>query len=351
MTGPPEAFEAAEPGRGRVAHTPRHIPWIGWRDILWRTWREIEADKLNSVAAGVTFYALLAIFPAAGVFVSLYGLVADVSQVSGQLGDLAAFVPREVLGLVADQMVRLTTQRDSSLSLAFGVSLLVSLWSANAGMAALFDGLNVAYDEEERRNFVVRRAITLGFTFAAILFAVAMTGLLVAVPLALDRLRLSALSPLVIPLRWVALLVMTAVAFAVIYRYAPSRQRARWRWVTVGSGAAAVVWLGGSLGFSWYVNNVAHFDRTYGPLAAVVGFMMWLWFSSMVVLLGAELNAEIEHQTALDSTTGPARPMGERGAAMADTVGKRFGGVRDGLAALGQGLAARLARWRRPGAT
>ncbi|MDB5452098.1 MAG: ribonuclease [Caulobacteraceae bacterium] len=347
-TGPPEDFEKAEPGRGRIAASPRRIPWTGWGDILWRTWREVEADRLNAVAAGVTFYALLAIFPAVGVFVSIYGLVADVARVSDQLGDLAAFVPREALGLVGDQMVRLASQRDSSLSLAFAVSLLVSLWSANAGMSALFDGLNVAYDEEERRNFALRRAVTLGFTFAAILFAVAVAGVLVAVPLVLERIDADVLLPLVIPLRWVFLLGLTAGSFAVIYRYGPSRERARWRWVTVGGVAAAALWVGGSLGFSWYLNNVAHFDRTYGPLAAVVGFMMWLWFSAMVVLLGAELNAEIEHQTALDSTTGEPQPMGERGAAMADTVGRRFAGLRAGIAWFHDTLGAQVGRFRKP---
>jgi len=324
--GTPEHFEAVEPGRGRLAPAPAHIPMTGWRDVLWRTWLEVNADKLPSVAAGVTFYTLLAIFPAVGAFVSLYGLFADVGTVRQQLNDLAAFVPRDVLKLVGDQMLHLATRQDAGLSLALALSVFLSLWTANAGVAALFEGLNVAYDETEKRNFVLRRAITYGFTAAMVGFATVVTAVLVAVPIYLRGLGL--IDSWLVPFRWVVLTVLAACAFAVLYRFGPARAHARWRWVRWGAGFAAVAWIGGSLGFSWYVNHVAHYDATYGSLGAAVGFMMWIWFSVMVVLIGAELNAEIEHQTALDSTTGPPLPMGVRGAAMADTVGKPFKGVR-----------------------
>jgi membrane protein len=298
----------------------------GWRDVLWRTWLEVNADKLPSVAAGVTFYTLLAIFPAVGAFVSLYGLFADVGAVRGQLNDLAAFVPRDVLKLVGDQMMQLATRQDAGLSLALALSVLLSLWTANAGVAALFDGLNVAYDETEKRNFVLRRAVTYGFTAALVGFATVVTAVLVAAPIYLRRQGL--IDSWLVPFRWVVLTALAACAFAVLYRFGPSRAHARWRWVRWGAAFAAAAWIGGSLGFSWYVNHVAHYDVTYGSLGAAVGFMMWIWFSVMVVLIGAELNAEIEHQTALDSTTGAPLPMGVRGAAMADTVGKPFKGVR-----------------------
>ena len=325
QTATPETFEAAEPGRGRMAPSPGRIPLIGWRDILWRTWREVNDDKLPQVAGGITFYGLLAIFPAVGVFVSLYGLVADVGQVSQQLDDLAAFVPPGVLTLVGEQMVRLATQRHTTLSLAFVVSLLFSVWSANAGVQALFSGLNIAYDEVEKRGFLVRRALSYGFTLGTLIFITAVTAVLVALPIYLQLWGLD--DSWLVPFRWVGILVMTGVAFAFIYRFGPSRAKARWRWVRWGAAAAALAWVGGSLGFSWYVNHVAHYDATYGSLGAVVGFMMWIWFSAMVVLIGAELNAEIEHQTALDSTTGVPLPMGERGAEMADTVGLAFEGL------------------------
>jgi len=321
---PPHAFDEAEPGRGRLAHAPHHIPLLGWKDIAWRTYQEIGRDRLPAVAGGVTFYTLLALFPAIGVFVSLYGIFADLAAVERQLREMSSVFPREVVDIVGDQMVRLATRPQATLSVAFLVSLLLSIWSANAGMKALFDGVNIAYDEEEKRHIVRRTALTYFFTFGALLFLVIMSGLLVAAPLLFERLGLAALGAIWIPLRWLILWGMAAGAFSLLYRYAPCRARARWRWVSLGAVVAAGAWLGGSLGFSWYLNNVAHFDVTYGSLGAVVAFMTWIWFSVMVVLLGAELNAEIEHQTALDSTTGEPAPMGERGAAMADSVGLAF---------------------------
>ncbi|MDB5446937.1 MAG: ribonuclease [Phenylobacterium sp.] len=322
----PALYEAIEPGRGRIAEAPPQIPARGWKDVLWRTWLEVGRDRLPATAGGVTFYALLAIFPAIGAFVSLYGLFADVGAVSRQLAELAAFVPRGALTLVAEQMLRLATARPETLSFAFVLSLLLSIWTANAGVAALFDGLNVVYGEQEKRNFFVRRAVTFAFTCAAVVFVTAVTAILVAVPIALRMLGLG--QSLLVPLRWLLLLILAAAAFAVMYRYGPSREHARWRWVRPGAAAAALAWVGGSLAFSWYINHLAHYDVTYGPLGAVVGFMTWIWVSVMVVLLGAELNAELEHQTAEDSTTGPPRPLGQRGAAMADTVGPAFIGVR-----------------------
>ncbi len=345
----PALYEAAEPRRGRRALAPPQIPPSGWKDVLWRTWLEIGRDRLAATAGGVTFYALLAIFPGIGAFVSLYGLFADVHTVSGQLAQLAAFVPADALSLVGDQMVRLATLRPETLSFAFVLGVLFSVWSANAGMAALFDGLNVVYEEAEKRNFFVRRLLTLSFTFAALAFVTLTIAILVAVPIALAWIGLG--ESLLTPLRWLVELVLAAIAFAVVYRYGPSRERARWRWVRPGAAAAALGWVAISLGFSWYLNHLAHYDITYGPLGAVIGFMMWIWLSNMVVLLGAEFNAEMEHQTAEDSTTGPARPIGLRGAAMADSVGPAFGGVRRQASLVLAMLRRQLWRWRgRPGA-
>jgi len=331
-THSPETFDAKEPGRGRLARAPHQIPPRGWKDVIWRTYREVSQDRLTVVAGSVTFYSLLAIFPAVGVFVSLYGLVADVAEVNRQLASLAVFVPGEVLGILGDQMTRLAGRKQASLSLAFVISLLISVWSANAGMKALFNGLNIAYDEVEKRNFFSLTVLTYAFTGGALLFATVVVAVLVAAPIYFRELGWTESSMLWIPLRWLVLLLFTAGAFAIVYRYGPCRARARWRWVTWGGLFSAVLWLGGSLGFSWYVNHVAHFDVTYGSLGAVIGFMMWIWTSVMVVLVGAELNAEIEHQTAIDSTTGAPMPIGARGAAMADSVGLAL------KMSLGQGL-------------
>jgi membrane protein len=319
---PPAQFDQAEPGRGRAAHHPHRIPWRGWRDIAWRTWREISVDRLPVVAGGVTFYTLLAIFPGIGAFVALYGLFADIAAVEQQLRQMSGVFPASVVQIVGEQMLRLASQEQTKLGLAFGVSLLLSIWSANAGMKALFDGLNIAYDEDEKRNFFTKTALTYLFTFGALTYAAVVAGVLIAAPLILER--LGVLPGVWIPLRWLAVLAMTAAAFAMLYRFGPCRAQARWRWVAWGAVLGSAAWLGGSLGFSFYVNRIAHYDDTYGPLGAVIAFMVWVWFSIMTVLIGAELNAEIEHQTAIDSTTGAERPMGERGAAMADTVGLAF---------------------------
>ena len=321
---PARAFEIAEPDRGRAAEAPRDIPSKGWKDVAWRTWREIAADRLPAVAGGVTFYALLAFFPAVGVFVSLYGLISDVDAAREQLTQVAGFFPPQVLTIVGDQMIRLAATADTSLSLAFVVSLLLSVWSANAGMKSLFDGLNIAYDETERRGYFKQVALTYAFTFAAIAFITLIFALLVAVPLALEAVGLDPSSWVWAPLRWLGLFLVAAGAFSAIYRFGPSRAQARWRWVVIGGVTAAFLWLVGSFGFSWYFDHVAHLDATYGPLGAVMAFMLWIWFSVLVILMGAELNAEIEHQTARDSTTGAPMPMGQRGAAMADTVGLAF---------------------------
>ncbi|MES2033352.1 MAG: YihY/virulence factor BrkB family protein [Pseudomonadota bacterium] len=320
----PEAFDRVEPGRGRAARFPHRIPLMGWRDIFWRSFWEVSRDKLPSTAGGVTFYVLLAIFPAIAAFVSLYGLISDVGAVEQQLRELSGVFPASVIQIVGEQMLRLAGQHPGKLSAAFLLSLLVSVWSANAGMKALFEGLNVAYDETEKRPFFLRTAITYGSTFGALVFLAVVAAVLVAAPLAMKAIGFARFDTIWIPLRWMAVALVSSIAFSAVYRYGPSRTRAQWRWVTWGALLASAGWLGGSLGFSWYVNNVAHFDATYGPLGAVVGFMLWVWFSVMCLLIGAEINAEIEHQTAIDSTIGAEKPMGERGAAMADTVGQPF---------------------------
>lgn len=320
----PDQYDAAEPGRGRLAARPTHIPAQGWKDVLWRAYSEISDDRLPAVAGGVTFYVLLALFPALGVFVSLYGLVADVGMVREQLADLAAFVPADVLRLVGDQMLQLALRPPAALGAAFAFSLLLSVWSAKAGVAALIDGLNIAYDEAEKRPWLRRTALAYLATLGVLIFLTLATGLLVGAPLLLDRLGLGESQAFLAPIRWFLVLILAFGGFTLTYRYGPSRAAARWPWLVWGAAFAALAWVGGSLAFSWYVNAVAHYDVTYGALGAAVVLMVWIWWSAMIVLIGAELNAEIEHQTALDTTTGPPAAMGHRGAVVADTVGLSF---------------------------
>lgn len=318
----PALIAAEEPGRGRLAGRPLQIPSHGWKDVVWRTVTEVSRDQLPRVAAGVTFYALLAIVPALAVFVSLYGLFADITQVQTQLDQLARVVPADVVNILGEQMRRLAVERSANLSLAFAFSLLVSVWTTSNAVRALVQGVNVAYDEIERRNIVQLMAVTYAATFGALVFLIAVSGLLVAVPIAMSLLGLEALARNWEPVRWSILLALAAFAFTLLYRYGPCRAKARWRWVIPGGVFASVAWLGGSYGFSWFVANVARYDATYGSLGTVIGFMMWIWVSVLIILIGAELNAEIEHQTALDSTIGPEAPLGQRGATMADTIGQ-----------------------------
>jgi membrane protein len=214
------------------------------------------------------------------------------------------------------------TKGDRTLGLTFMIGLLISLWSANAAMKSLFDTLNIVYGEQEKRGFFKLNAISLGFTLAGIVFVLTALGAVVVIPIVLQYVGLSKTADLLIRIvRWPALFVAVAIALACIYRFGPSREAPRWRWISWGSAAATVLWLAASALFSWYAANFGTFDQTYGSLGAVVGFMTWLWISAIVILLGAELNAEMEHQTARDTTTGGPKPLGVRGAEMADTVG------------------------------
>lgn len=314
---------AAEPGRGREADAPAEVPALGWKDILWRTYEEIDQDRVLAVAAGVTFYALLALFPAVGAFISIYGLFADVATIQDHLNAAAGFLPGGALEIIGEQVKRITSKPSGTLGFAFFSGLAVSLWSANAGMKALFDALNVAYGEKEKRGFIALNVRSLAFTLSAILLIALALVAVVAVPVVLNFVGLGTATEWIITIaRWPILLALVIGGLAVLYRFGPSRAKAKWRWITPGSILAGVVWVGGSMLFSWYVSNFGNYNETYGSLGAAIGFMIWIWLSSTIVLVGAELNAEIEHQTAQDSTEGPEKPLGARGARMADTVGE-----------------------------
>jgi membrane protein len=315
--------DLVQPGHGRAADAPHRIPLKGWRDILWRSWKTFNRDNIPQVAGGVAFFALLAVFPGIGVFVSLYGLFSDVDTAQAQLSLLQGVLPEAALQLVGDQMLRLAAARHTGLGVAFVVSLVVSLWSANAGMKALIVGLNVAFEEREKRSLIRLNLLSLSFTVGMLVFLLASIGAIVEAPLALAFLGRQNLALSV--LRWPMLLLAAMAGLALLYRFGPSRNHEQWRWVSWGSVAAALLWLVASLLFSFYVAHFGSYDRTYGSLGAAVGFMTWIWISTITVLFGAELNSEIEHQTAVDTTVADApRVMGQRGAHMADTLGETF---------------------------
>ena len=319
---------ALEPGHGRSADTPANIPLRGWKDILWRTYEEISADRLFMIAAGVVFYAMLAVVPAITALVSLYGLFAKASTINEHLSFVASVMPGTAYELISDQITRIAGNNDGKLTFAFVFGLGLALWSANAGMKAIFDALNIVYDEDEKRGFIKLNLISLAFTLGAVVALLIAIGAVVALPLVLPHLGFAAEQQawLLALLRWPALLILVMFGLALLYRFGPSRKDAKWRWVTPGSVVASFAWLAISALFSLYLSKFTDYNATYGSLGAVIGLMMWIWLSISVILIGAELNAEIEHQTARDTTTGHAKPLGARGAVMADTVGKAQGG-------------------------
>jgi membrane protein len=290
----------------------------GWKDILWRTYARIGNDRLLAVAAGVVFYGLLALFPAITALVSLYGLFAKASTISQHLSLVSGVLPAGGIEIIQEQINRLTAKGDAKLSIAFAASLGFALWSANVGMKAVIDALNVTYAEKEKRGFIKLNLISLALTGGAILALLVVLGAIVVLPLVLSYIGLGGWTETLLRfLRWPLLLCLVIFGLAVLYRFGPSRESARWEWLF-----AAVGWLVGSALLSWYLANFANYDATYGSLGAAIGMMIWMWISSIVILLGAELNSEVEHQIARDSTTGREKPPGTRGAVMADTVGR-----------------------------
>ncbi|QRM30110.1 YihY/virulence factor BrkB family protein [Microvirga sp. VF16] len=317
---PPQA--AAEKGRGRSADTPAEIPARGWKDILWRTYEEFGKDRIMSVAAGVTYYALLAVFPAIAALVSIYGLFANPATIQDHLNTLSGVLPGGALDIIREQIIRIASQGGGTLGFGFIFGLGLSLWSANAGMKAIFDALNIVYGEEEKRSFIKLNLLSLTFTLGAIGFILFALAGIVVLPIILNFVGIGSGAETWLALaRWPLLLIGIVLGLSLIYRFGPSRDKAEWKWVTPGGLIAAVLWLAASMLFSWYVASFGSYNETYGSLGAVIGFMTWIWISTMIVLLGAEINAEMEHQTARDTTEGAHQPMGVRGAKMADTIG------------------------------
>jgi membrane protein len=306
---------------GRTARLPHHIPWRGWKQVLWRTYREITSDKISLVAAGCAFWATLALFPAISMLVSLYGLVFDPQTVEPQLATLRDLLPPAAFSLIADRVHVLVSHGSTTLGISLLVSTIIALWSASTGTKSLVSALNMAYEEQESRGFLLFQFIGLALTLCAIIGAVLGLAILVGLPAVVDFLGLSTYARGLLRVGSLAvLIVFVLLLLSLLYRYGPSRRSARWHWVTPGSLLATVLWLSASVLFSLYVGHLATYDATYGPLGAVAGVMMWFWVSAYAVLVGAELNAELELQTAEDTTRGGPRPIGERGAFVADHI-------------------------------
>ncbi len=300
-----------EEDRGRSATAPSEIPARGWKDILMRVYKNVSRHRVMALAAGMTYYSILAIFPAIGAIVALYGLFSDPSTIATHLDQLGGFLPGGAIDVARDQLSRVSSKGSQSLGWTFLIGLAISLWSANAAMKSLFDTLNIVYGEQEKRGFLKLNAVSLGFTVGGIFFVLAALGSIVVIPVLLNYVGLSRAGDLLLRIgRWPMMYLVITFALAVVYRYGASREKPQWRWITWGSAIAALLWLCASGLFAFYASNFGKFNETYGSLGAIIGFMTWLWVSAIVILLGAEIDAEMEHQTARDTTEGAPKPTG-----------------------------------------
>lgn len=318
------AVRAGNGNLGRYAEEPHQITAAGWWDILKRVFADIGRDNISLMAAGVAFYALLSLAPAFTALVALYGLVFDTSSVQSQVASLEGMIPAEARQTLADQLNTIVQGSSSKLGIGLVLSLAIALWSANSGSSAMMSALNVAYNEHEKRGLLRYYATALALTLCSVLAGILMLVLIAVIPAVVGILPLGRFGQYIVSWsRWPILLVLFTGGLAVFYRYGPSRTEPRWTWVSSGAAAATILWLIGSVLFSLYVGQFASYNRTYGSLGAVVVLLMWFWLSAFAVLLGAELNAEMEHQTVRDTTERPKKPMGYRGAYVADTVAPR----------------------------
>ncbi|MCW8194475.1 YihY/virulence factor BrkB family protein [Proteobacteria bacterium 005FR1] len=305
------------------ATSPRDISFQGWKSILSRVKQQLGSDHVSIIASGVAFNVFLAIFPLAIAAVTVYSLVIDPSTLQSHLNTIASVLPSGAQELISNRLQALTQNSSQTLGWGLAVSLLLTLWAANRGTKALFEGINIAYNAQRSRGFIRNNLVTLLFTVGGLVFGGICLALLIGVPAAADALPFP--DPVISLIKfivWPLLFGLIIVALGVIYKVAPVRSNPQTEWVTVGSIVAAVIWLIGSALFSWFVANFGNYDKTYGSVAAVVVLMTWLLLTSFVILLGAEINTEIELQTAEDTTVGEEKPMGQRDAYHADHVVK-----------------------------
>lgn len=310
--------------RGRRAEQPSDIPKLGWLDILWRVWHELSDDRVTLLAAGVAFFALLSLFPALAAIISFWALILDPLDIASQISELTRFLPPGAASIIEDQANRVSENTDTGLSITAVVSLVVAMFVASKGVRGLIMGLNIVYGEEERRSLIVKILTVTALTIGLVVMPVVTIGLIALVPLVVESLGLEGpMVTLLNLLRWPILLVVMMVVIAVLYRFGPYRASPRWEWVSVGTVTATLVWLLASIGLSLYVRYVSNINELYGSLGAVVVLLLWFFVSSFIILVGGELNGEMERQTRHDTTTGEPKPMGERGAYVADSLGDK----------------------------
>ncbi len=306
---------------GHDAAIPIKIPARGWWQIAKRVKAQLAADQIQIVSAGIAFYLFLSLFPILAATVATYGLITDPSEAETQIGGLKDFLPTDVFKVVGEMIRAIASEASSTLGWSVIFSILLSIWGANKGTKAMVKGLNIAYNETEKRGFFHLNLITLGLTLGIFVVGLVMITLVAGVPLVAGNVDMPpTLASAMKVIRWPILAVMVTGVLGVLYRWAPSRDAPKWSWVSPGSLVSALLWLAGSALFSAYIDNFGSMSKTYGPFAAVVTLMLWLFVTAYIVLLGAEIKSESELQTKRDSTKGPSEPMGSRGAYVADHV-------------------------------
>jgi membrane protein len=304
---------------GADADKPTEIPRKGWLQVVKRGWAEAKADQVPLMAAGVAFYAFLAIFPLLMATVLIYSLVVPPDQIAAQIGQLTQGMPEDVSRLITEQITVASSQQTGA-GIGLALAILLAMWSASGGMGNLMVAISTAYDEEQKRSFIKKRGLALVLTLCAIVFLIVLLTLVAVFPVIANLIDNDVVRFLLQVVRWVLIAVLVSIALAVLYRVAPDRDGPKMRWVSVGAAAATVLWLLASIGFSLYVANFSNYAKTYGALAGIVVMLLWLWITSYAILLGAEINAESEQQTVRDTTKGPEAPLGERDAVKADSV-------------------------------
>ncbi len=307
------------PYRGEEAQWPHQIPIKGWIDIGKRVWHEMKIDHVQIVSAGVGFYFFLSIFPTIVAAISIYSLILEPSQIQEQVSRLNLVMPDQAFGMITDFLRPILEQSKQEIGWGLFVSVMISIWSANKGTSALFQGINIAYDEVDTRGIIKKNLLTLIFTLAGLVIGLLSLLIVIFFPLLIENIGLPAqIEKMLTWLRWVILGFILIFTLSVVYKIAPNRRSPRFRWASWGAILGTALWLGGSMLFSWYVSNFGSYADLYGSFAAVAILLLWLFLTAFIILIGAEINSEMEHQTRYDTTIGVERPMGERNAWHAD---------------------------------
>ena len=310
-----------QPIPGKDAQKLRHIPLSGWKEIFKRIGKNFSRHHLIILSAGIAFFFFLSLFPAIGAGVSIYGLIMNPTDVKEQIEEIPSAVPTKAKEILSNQLQAISDKSGGRLGWGVVLSIILSLWSANLGTKILFKGLNIIYNEKDERNFFRENGLTLLFTLGGIVVAIIAISLIVGFPAVDDFFDFSVIAQKVISVgRWILLSGLLLITLALIYKYAPDRRNPKIRWVSHGALVAVILWILISWLLSVYVENFENLDKTYGSVASVVVLMIWFFISSILVLLGAELNAQTEFQTQHDTTIPPEKPMGEREGYFADNV-------------------------------